>query len=103
MKSRSDQLELPLIPHAEVLPFPATRMIGELRDSAAEILSMPPEKRASRITFRSKLLWLHFVRAGVPSSIAAQEEEAYRRALEAALDRDRVVSLLFGNDREVVR
>jgi len=108
MKRRRGQLDFfalldepPTPPSAEVLPFPADRMIGELRTSARDMLSMPPKQQRARIDFRSKLLWINLLRAGVPGDEIERQRRLYEAALTAELGRQQVKFYLFGDPDEI--
>ncbi len=98
MKLRNaSQLELFGNCSAQVFAFPTSRMVGELRDSAREIASLPPEKQKREIELRSGLIWLRFISSGISKASVDQEITIYRAALINEIERAKVVGFLFGD------
>lgn len=85
---------------ADVVPFPADRMAGELRDTMKEVLALPQSRRDEEINLRAGLVWFRFVSCGITPAEAKRQQTAYQAALKAAVERSQVVDFLYGRSGE---
>lgn len=70
---------------AEIIPFPASRRIGQIRKTATYIASATPRVAESHLQMQLDKLAKGLARKGLPQKVIAAEVAAYRSALQAEI------------------
>lgn len=103
MTSKCDQLTfdftVPAEPRtAEVIIFPAENMIGDLRDTGAEMALMSPRDRERVLSERLARYRRRRLVMGADADDVEHNARAYEAALREAIERQRVINFLCGYD-----
>lgn len=91
---------LKLAATAEIIAFPADRMRGKLRDTAAFILQKPEAKRDWHLLNQVNRVWHEQKIQGRSDREAGAQMRAFAVALEVEMRRQQVIAYLFGSADE---
>ncbi|MHA6687705.1 DUF6074 family protein [Mesorhizobium sp. A556] len=78
------------VPCAKLFAFPSERMVGSMRDAAADILALPPKRQSTRLQLEVGLLRLRLQRLGISPSKISTEVGVYRAGIESEM-RNRLI------------
>lgn len=90
----------PVVAPAEIIAFPADRVRGRLRDTAAFILQKPEAKRDWHFRNRVNRVWHEQKIQGRSDAEAGAQMRAFAVALEIEMRRRKVIAYLFGSADE---
>jgi hypothetical protein len=86
---------------AEIIAFPAERMCGRLRDTAAFILQRPEAKQEWHFRNQVHRVWHQLKVHRLSDDEAGAQMRAFAAALEVEMRRQQVITYLYGDVDEV--